>query len=161
MIPALTNNRINENFDFKATMNVAWLALEGLKRISGRLVLSLFRCRLKRWIYGKKVVDFIHSLQVLAPMVKVQLLARVDMTQRLLWSNRTDTVPELGAKKLYATTALTEPPLRLPKMAYLLMTSRLFFWEIRSLLNWVFMGTRPLKFKCYRAGFESDIKLDP
>ena len=36
-------------------------------------------------------------------------------------------LPELRVKKMYATTALTEPPLRLPKMAYLLMTSRLFF----------------------------------
>ena len=27
-------------------------------------------------------------------------------------------LPELRVKKMYATTALTEPPLRLPKMAY-------------------------------------------
>ena len=62
-------------------------------------------------------------------------------------------LPELSDKKMDATNALFEPPLKHAKMIILLVKIRLFSFDV---------GTRilPLKFKHYSAGIGSGSEVD-
>ena len=69
-------------------------------------------------------------------------------------------LPELSDKKMDATNAFFEPPLKQAKMISLLVKIRLFLLEGRTFLSRVYTRIFPLKLKRVSAGIESDLGLD-
>ena len=75
-----------------------------------------------------------------------------------LW--RVQSVARTENEKILATSASSEAPLERQKMIILFMKIRLLSLQIRAICNCVFMLTRALKSKRYRAGAESDLEHD-
>ena len=69
-------------------------------------------------------------------------------------------LPELSGKKMDATNALLEPPLKHAKMIILPVKIRLFSLEGQFFLSLVYTRILPLKLRRYSAGIESDSQVD-
>ena len=69
-------------------------------------------------------------------------------------------LPELRAKKMYATNASPEPPLKHAKIIILLQQIRLFSLESQFCLSCVCTRVLPLKLKLYSAGIGSYLEVD-
>ena len=69
-------------------------------------------------------------------------------------------MPELRDKKMDATNASPEPPLKHAKMITLLKNIGLFLLASQVFLTCVYKRILPLKLNCYSAGIESDTEVN-
>ena len=93
------------------------------------------------------------------PLVDVQIPDANVSSNPVLMIQVFHQLPELSDKKMDATNALFEPPLKHAKMFIFLVEIRLFMLESHSFLRRVGTLILQLKLKHYSAGIESDSEV--